>query len=912
MNTLVTPATAAAVEDLTAIFSDHESAVRSYCRKFPAVFDTARESILRDVDGHTYIDFLSGAGSLNYGHNHPTIKNALVDYLQRDGITHSLDLHTSAKKNFIKEFNRIILQPRGMDYRLQFTGPTGTNAVEAAMKLARKVTGRTNIVAFSNAFHGMSLGALAASARSAKRAAAGVPLPDIIRMPYEGFLGEHVDSLEVLEKMLHSPGAGIDLPAAFIVETVQAEGGVNVASGPWLARLAELAARHKILMIVDDIQAGCGRAGSFFSFERAGIQPDLICLAKSISGYGLPMSLVLIKPELDQWQPGEHNGTFRGNNLAFVAATHALQFWQDPAFIQALAENSRRIADALSHWHATWPQTIKAVRGIGMIWGIELQDCATAQALSAHAYAEGLIVETCGPQDNVIKLLPPLTIDTQTLNDGLTRLGTAMDSTAKKPNTLRSEAAGGIVSKLTSGNDANLFDLDNQLIERSLAGLTPAANKSLLAAQQRFSAALSSEGLNFEGKSYPVSIRPLILPQKVVEQLKAIGEGFARVFDNVAKIYVKNEQVRKLFPAYKNSEHLTLNLPDHSPLVRIFRLDGLFDGEGVYQILETNTDCPGGVIQNGLASQLWADIENPLLAGVEHSIDFQPFVADADLFLKEILATHLQRVGRPASRAAIVTFKGRFKNEVAQMVAGLNRLGVPTEEVDAADLSRRDGQLVDKQGRTIDVAYNKLDLRDLIDEPLVDEYLQAANAGEVTFLNPLVSQWPLADKAIMALLSDPATLALLPAQDQALCQAHIPWTRLLVEGSSTDHNGQTVNLIDYVKQHRQDLVLKPSNATRGEGLLVGPFAAQQEWEAFIQEALAGASTFVVQRYIKGHMLAAVHPDIGVTEQMWSGVDTYVYGGRFAGFQARASFDPVMNVGRRGILLPVITVKEQTR
>ncbi len=159
--------------------------------------------------------------------------------------------------------------------------------------------------------------------------------------------------------MLKTPGAGVDLPAAFIVESVQAEGGVNIASPQWLKRLAELASRHDILLILDEIQAGCGRTGTFFSFERAGIQPDLICLAKSISGYGLPMSLVLIKPELDVWQPGEHNGTFRGNNLAFVAATHALQYWENHSFIETLTEQSELVAETLAHWQARWPQMIK-------------------------------------------------------------------------------------------------------------------------------------------------------------------------------------------------------------------------------------------------------------------------------------------------------------------------------------------------------------------------------------------------------------------------------------------------------------------------------------------------------------------------------------------------------------------------
>lgn len=425
--------TAQASGNHVGVFEQLESEVRSYCRRFPTVFKTAKDSILTDENGKEYIDFLAGAGSLNYGHNNTHIRDKLVDYLLGDGITQSLDLYTSAKREFLDSFRNIILKPRHYDYRIQFTGPTGTNSVEAALKLARKVTGRRNIVAFTDAFHGMSLAALAASARSSKRAAAGVSLNDVIRMPYDGYLGDEVDSLSFLETMLFKAGSGIDLPAAFILETVQAEGGINIASSAWLQRLAKLARKHDVLLIVDDIQAGCGRTGTFFSFERAGIVPDIVCLSKSISGYGLPMSLVLMRPELDKWAPGEHNGTFRGNNLAFIAANTSLNYWKSNDFSDAIMEKSLIVKQHLEEIALAFPDDVLATRGIGLIQGLVFRDHGMAALISKEAFAQGLIVELCGPSENVIKIMPPLTIDTAVLIDGLLRLSSVIFGVLKKP-----------------------------------------------------------------------------------------------------------------------------------------------------------------------------------------------------------------------------------------------------------------------------------------------------------------------------------------------------------------------------------------------------------------------------------------------------------------------------------------------
>src|SRR5690606_16705635 len=300
------------------IFDRLESEVRGYVRSFPVVFKQARGSVLSDETGREYIDFFAGAGSLNYGHNNPVFKQKLMEYIESDGIVHGLDMATAAKRAFIETFERVLLKPRNWRYTLQFTGPTGTNAVEAALKLARLVKGRSNIISFTHGFHGVSGGSLAATANAKFRDAAGTSLGNTTFMPYDGYFGPDVDTIVYMERMLEDRSSGVDKPAAVIVETVQGEGGINVASLRWLKELQRLCQKHDMLLIVDDIQAGCGRTGSFFSFEPAGIQPDIITLSKSLSGYGLPMSLVLIKPELDIWKPGAHSGTFRGNNLAFI------------------------------------------------------------------------------------------------------------------------------------------------------------------------------------------------------------------------------------------------------------------------------------------------------------------------------------------------------------------------------------------------------------------------------------------------------------------------------------------------------------------------------------------------------------------------------------------------------------------
>lgn len=396
-----------------------ESAVRGYVRSFPCVFTHARGAQLVAEDGREYLDFFAGAGVMNYGHNHPALKAALLGYLAEDSIIHSLDMATRAKIAFLERFEELVLKPRGLEYRVQFPGPTGTNAVEAALKLARKVTGRERVISFTNAFHGMTLGSLAVTGNSFKRSGAGVPLSHTMPMPFDGYLDQGEEqSLRLLEAMLADQGSGVDLPAAAIVETVQAEGGVNVARTEWLRELAAILRRHDVLLIVDDIQVGCGRTGPFFSFEPAGIRPDIVCLSKSLSGFGLPLAVTLIRPELDIWAPGEHNGTFRGHNPAFVTATAALEFWRDDSLQREVGDKADKVARRLAGIAETLPVEARS-RGRGLIQGIEFADPALAPAVSRAAFERGLIIETAGADDQVLKLLPPLTISDAELERGL-------------------------------------------------------------------------------------------------------------------------------------------------------------------------------------------------------------------------------------------------------------------------------------------------------------------------------------------------------------------------------------------------------------------------------------------------------------------------------------------------------------
>ncbi|EED36045.1 diaminobutyrate--2-oxoglutarate transaminase [Luminiphilus syltensis NOR5-1B] len=416
------------------IFTERESDIRAYARVYPVVFDKASNARMTDEDGKEYIDFFAGAGVLNFGHNNEQMIKAVVDYLQSGGILHSLDLHTTAKRDFMEAFTKTILEPRGMAHKLQFMGPTGTNSVEAALKLARRVTGREEVVAFTKGFHGMTLGALACTANQVFRNAAGVSLENVARMPFgcetpcQGCeLGCGLASLDDMAAKYRESSSGIKPPAAFLVETIQAEGGVNVASAAWLEKLGAIAKEFGSLLIVDDIQVGCGRTGNYFSFDGIDIDPDIVCLAKGIGGLGTPLAMNLVKPEHDQhWKPGEHTGTFRGQNISFIAGREALKFFDNDTLMNEVHAKTEIINQALA------PLAQHAgiqLRGKGMVAGLDMGDGVRARSIIDICFAQGLVVTACGSEGRVLKIIPPLTISEADLKAGLQILVEATEST---------------------------------------------------------------------------------------------------------------------------------------------------------------------------------------------------------------------------------------------------------------------------------------------------------------------------------------------------------------------------------------------------------------------------------------------------------------------------------------------------
>lgn len=415
------------------IFETQESEVRGYIRSFPTIFNHSKGAIMTNEQGDEYIDFFTGAGTLNYGHNNEYATEAMINYLQNDGIIHGLDMATTAKKEFMQTFQDNILGPRNLEYKFQFTGPTGTNAVETALKLVRMVKGRSNIVSFTNGFHGLTQGSLSISGNSHFRDESYISRCNVNVMPYDGYFGD-VNTIDYFRKFLMDSSSGVDLPAAVIVETIQGDGGINVASAEWLQGLEALCKEFDILLIIDDIQAGNGRSGDFFSFEFAGITPDIVTMSKSVGG-GLPMALLLMKPELDQWKPGEHTGTFRGNNLAFVAAKTLIEtYWNNNDLSNAVKHKEKILKGELERIAKKYEEEYEIkVRGRGFAYAFEVKDdYSIGGDITAYAFEENLMLETCGSESQVIKFLPPLTIDEELLKEGLARFEKAVDRLFKE------------------------------------------------------------------------------------------------------------------------------------------------------------------------------------------------------------------------------------------------------------------------------------------------------------------------------------------------------------------------------------------------------------------------------------------------------------------------------------------------
>jgi diaminobutyrate-2-oxoglutarate transaminase len=409
-----------------------ESEVRSYSRSFPVLFEKAKDAFLFDKEGNRYIDFFAGAGTLNYGHNNEYMKKKIFEYLENDGIVHGLDMATVAKEELLLKLENIIFKPRNLDYKVQFTGPTGTNAVEAALKLARMVKKRSNIISFTNGYHGLSMGSMSVTANAYYRDEAFINRSDVSFMPYDGYLGKNVNTTKYLRRFLEDSSSGVDYPSAIILETVQGEGGIRVASDEWLREIEKICRDFDILLIVDDIQVGNGRTGYFFSFEKSGIKPDIVTLSKSFSGFGLPMSVVLLRRDLDIWKPGQHTGTFRGNNLAFICASVALDYWKDDLFSKEIFRKGRILHKRLNKISLKYPQLQAEVRGRGFIFGMAVSTGDLAEKIMRECFRHKLVIELAGGRNNVIKFLAPLIIADEVLEEGLDILDASIANVLKK------------------------------------------------------------------------------------------------------------------------------------------------------------------------------------------------------------------------------------------------------------------------------------------------------------------------------------------------------------------------------------------------------------------------------------------------------------------------------------------------
>ncbi|MDX3691887.1 diaminobutyrate--2-oxoglutarate transaminase family protein [Streptomyces europaeiscabiei] len=440
-----------------------ESAARTYARALPIVPVRARGLTIEGADGRRYLDCLSGAGTLALGHNHPVVLEAIRKVLDSGAPLHVLDLATPVKDAFTTELFRTLPPGLADRARVQFCGPAGTDAVEAAFKLVRAATGRTGMLAFTGAYHGMTAGALEASGGAYDVRVARLPYPQDYRCPF-GIGGERGSELAArwTESVLDDPKSGVPLPAGMILEPVQGEGGVIPAPDGWLRRMREITAARSIPLIADEVQTGVGRTGRFWAVEHSGVVPDVMVLSKAIGG-SLPLAVVVYRDDLDVWQPGAHAGTFRGNQLAMAAGTATLAHVRENGLAERAEALGARMLTRL-RGHTDQFACVGDVRGRGLMIGIEMvtpdapppsDDTgprppapSLATAVQRECLRRGLIVELGGRHAGVVRLLPPLTITDEQTNAVLDRLTDAIASVAATAETRGSvsptpERAGG-------------------------------------------------------------------------------------------------------------------------------------------------------------------------------------------------------------------------------------------------------------------------------------------------------------------------------------------------------------------------------------------------------------------------------------------------------------------------------------
>jgi diaminobutyrate-2-oxoglutarate transaminase len=398
-----------------------ESNARVYGRHLPIAVEAAAGSFVRDLDGNVFIDFLTGAGVLSLGHNHPELVAVVAEQLGR--FCHGLDLPTPAKDAFTEA--QLSMLPLGMQRRtkVHFCGPTGANAVDAAIKVCKIATGRGDVIAFQGGFHGTTHMGMALTGLVANKAPVPNGIPGVHFFPFSNCadcpLGLSRTScatncVELLERSLRDPNGGIPLPAAVIVEMVQGEGGVVPADPDFVRRLRQLTRELDVPLVADEVQTGCGRTGTWFAFEQYGIEPDVVVASKALSGIGQPVAIILYDERLDVWAPGAHTGTFRGNQLAFAAGAEAVRIVRRDDVLGNVRARAAQIAQRLDVLRTNpW---VSDVRGRGLMWGVELTDLVDgrpgrlAEQVQARCLAEGLIVELGGRDDRVVRLLPPLNV----------------------------------------------------------------------------------------------------------------------------------------------------------------------------------------------------------------------------------------------------------------------------------------------------------------------------------------------------------------------------------------------------------------------------------------------------------------------------------------------------------------------
>jgi len=407
-------------------FESLESGVRYYCRRWPAVFATASGSTITNEHGVDYLDFFAGAGALSYGHNNPVLVEVAIDHLRQGKLLHSLDTFTEDKRRFLSAIHDLILEPRQLDMVVQTVGPTGATAVEAALTLAQRITGKRAVVGFAGGYHGMSYRAASVSASMAGRETVA-HLGAFVALPFVEHLTE--GDLDLLDQALAFTIDG-ERVGAIIIEPTQGEGGARPFDPAYLGALRKIASAHDVVVIADEVQAGVGRTGPFFSFEGSGLDPDIICVSKSISGLGLPMAINLVRRSLDTWAPGEFTGTFRGNNLAFATSATMLEtYWTTADQEKATEERGILVRNHLSAISEEFSGGKWEVRGNGMLSGLQVTTGDLADAICDAAFADRLIVETCGAGGKTIKVLAPIVTSMEQLTDGLTRLRGAVAST---------------------------------------------------------------------------------------------------------------------------------------------------------------------------------------------------------------------------------------------------------------------------------------------------------------------------------------------------------------------------------------------------------------------------------------------------------------------------------------------------